>query len=144
MTRAMAFFLCILCSICVCVCGVRIQKFKARRYIGYSIYRISDKPGPCTNGGPVGPPPPPNPNRYHFMYNGSLELTAPQHTAVGRKKCHPNFCRRITIFRVESTGMAFIACCGITCTIQSFFCEKRHRLLVVCRPNLRFNNTTDL
>jgi hypothetical protein len=79
--------------------------------------------------------------------NISLELIAPQHTAVKiqrrSKKRHPNFCRRITAFRVESTGMAFIACCGITCTTQSFFCEKRHRLLV-CRPNLRFNNTTDL
>jgi hypothetical protein len=83
------------------------------------------------------------------MYNESLELelTAPQHTAVKTqrrsKKCHPNSRRRITIFRVESAGMAFIACCEITCTIQSFFCEKRHRLLI-CRPNLRFNNTTDL
>jgi hypothetical protein len=83
------------------------------------------------------------------MYNESLELelAAPQHTALTTqrrsKKYHPNFCRRVTIFRVESAGMAFIACCGITCTIQSFFCEKRHRLLV-CRQNPRFNNTTDL
>ena len=38
----------------------------------------------------------------------------------------------------------FIACCGITCTIQSFFCEKRQHRLLVCRPNLRFNNTTNL
>jgi hypothetical protein len=59
------------------------------------------------------------------------------------KKCHPSSCRRSTIFRVESTRMAFIACCGIACTIQSFFREKRHRLLV-CRPNPRFNNTNDL
>jgi hypothetical protein len=81
------------------------------------------------------------------MYNESLELTAPQHTAVKTyrrsKKCHPSFYRRVTIFRVKSTRMAFIACCGITCTTQSFLREKRHRLLV-CRPNPRFNNTTDL
>jgi hypothetical protein len=39
--------------------------------------------------------------------------------------------------------MAFIACCGIACAIQSFFSEKRHRLLAlpICRPDLRFNNT---
>jgi hypothetical protein len=29
------------------------------------------------------------------------------------KKCHPSSCRRSTIFRVESTRMAFIACCGV-------------------------------
>jgi hypothetical protein len=48
---------------------------------------------------------------------------------------HPSFCRRVTLFRVESTRMAFIACCGITCTIQSFFREKRHRLLAACLPS---------
>jgi hypothetical protein len=40
--------------------------------------------------------------------------------------------------------MAFIACCVLRNYLhytQSFFREKRHRLLV-CRPNPRFNNTT--
>jgi hypothetical protein len=32
--------------------------------------------------------------------------------------------------------MAFVVCCGITCTIQSFFRELRRRLFA-CRPNLR-------
>jgi hypothetical protein len=80
---------------------------------------------------------------HHFMYNESLELTrSTTHRRKGlqrrSKKYHPNFCRRITIFRVESARMALIACCGITCTTQSFFREKRHRLLVCC-PNPRFN-----
>jgi hypothetical protein len=39
--------------------------------------------------------------------------------------------------------MAFIACCGITCTTQSIFREESHQLLV-CRPNLRLNTTTNL
>jgi hypothetical protein len=84
------------------------------------------------------------------MYNESLVLTAPQHTAVKTqrrsKKCHQNFCRRITIFRAESTGMASIACCGITCTMYYpiIFLREAPPRLLVCRPNLRFNNTTNL
>jgi hypothetical protein len=44
---------------------------------------------------------------------------------ASRKQCHPNFCRPVTAFRVASREqrapawrMAFVACCGITCTMH--------------------------
>jgi hypothetical protein len=102
--------------------------------------------------------------RCHFAYNGPLELAAPRstphctllHTAVKTqrrgKKCHvPCAIPDPSSPAARSPvwpPFAFIACClllaavcGITCAIQSFFREKRHRLLV-CRPDLRFNNAT--
>jgi hypothetical protein len=62
---------------------------------------------------------------HHFMCNESLELIAPQYpgyTAVKAdvvrrsKKCHPNFCRPITIFRVESREHRY----GLYCVLRNY------------------------
>jgi hypothetical protein len=87
------------------------------------------------------------------MIPWSTPLRAPQHTAVQiqrrSKKCHPNFCRRITIFRVESTGVAFIELAAELLALPSYFVTRSatgclsavqtpvSTTPLTCEPNLR-------
>jgi hypothetical protein len=53
-----------------------------------------------------------------------IAVRARDQVVIGNRKAIGAARRPVFIFRVESTVMVFIACCRITCTIQSNFLEK--------------------